>query len=195
MIYPTTVHEAPSLAAESDADDDLAHQARCNPEAFGELYRRHLPKIYRYHLARTGDPQDAQDLAAQTFLAALERISSYQAYGSFGGWLFGIASHKVADHFRQQRAHLPLESAEDLPHPGPLPEEATFQNVQFDQVARSLRKINPERAEAVTLRIAGGLSADEVGQVMGKSEAAAKMLVHRGLQELKEKLMPQKVNR
>lgn len=195
MIHPITVHRTPPITADSDTDAVLARQAQHNPEAFSELYRRHLPRIYRYHLARTGNSQDAQDLTAQTFLAALERIGGYRMRGSFIGWLFGIASHKAADHFRHQRVHLPLESAEELPHPGLLPEEAAIQNLQLDQVARGLRRITPERADAVALRIAGGLSALEVAQVMGKSEAAVKMLVHRGLQELQEKLPYHEVTR
>jgi len=49
----------------------LAHQARADPEAFAELYRRHVRSIYCYHLAHTGDVRDAEDLTSQTFMAAL----------------------------------------------------------------------------------------------------------------------------
>ena len=49
-----------------------------DPEAFAELYRRHVRSIYRYHLAHTGDIKDAEDLTSQTFMAALEGIRSYR---------------------------------------------------------------------------------------------------------------------
>lgn len=55
-------------------DTRLAHQARADPEAFAELYRRHVRSIYRYHLAHTGNVKDAEDLTSQTFMAALEGI-------------------------------------------------------------------------------------------------------------------------
>jgi RNA polymerase sigma-70 factor (ECF subfamily) len=63
------------------------------------------------------------------------------------------------------------------------------------QVTRALWSISPERAEAVVLRLMGGLSAAEAAQVMGKSEAAVKMLVHRGLQELQATFQPNEVDR
>ena len=52
-------------------DARLAEEARNDPEAFAELYRRHVRSIYRYHLAHTGSVRDAEDLTSQTFMAAL----------------------------------------------------------------------------------------------------------------------------
>jgi RNA polymerase sigma-70 factor (ECF subfamily) len=181
--------------AETHTDHQLALRSRNDPDAFAELYRRHLQRIYRYHLARCGDAQDAQDLTAQTFLTALEQIHTFRGQSSFLGWLFGIASHKVADHFRRRKGHVPLEEALEVPHPGPLPEEQANTNLQLAQVGRAMKRLSPERAEALGLRLVAGLSAAEVGRVMGKSEAAVKMLVHRGLQELQEFLNPNEVTR
>lgn len=83
-------------AVGSSATDDveLARRAAADPEAFTELYHRHLPGIYRYHLARTGHVQEAEDLTAQTFLTGLESISSFRGQGRFASWLFGIARHR-----------------------------------------------------------------------------------------------------
>ena len=58
-------------------DASLAQQACADPEAFAELYCRHVRSIYRYHLAHTGDVKDAEDLTSQTFMAALEGIRSF----------------------------------------------------------------------------------------------------------------------
>ena len=58
-------------AADSEMDNTLAHSVCQRPEAFVELYQRHILKVYRYHLARTGNVADAQDLTSQTFMAAL----------------------------------------------------------------------------------------------------------------------------
>ena len=75
-------------------DARLAAQARSDPEAFAELYRRHVLSIYRYHLAHTGNVTDAEDLTSQTFMAALEGIRSYRGTGPYIAWLIGIASRK-----------------------------------------------------------------------------------------------------
>lgn len=180
---------------EANTDHQLAIRARSESAAFAELYQRHLPRIYRYHLARCGDVQDAQDLTAQTFLAAFEQMRTFRGQSSFLGWLFGIASHKVVDHFRRRKGHVPLEEAIEVPHPDPLPEEQANASIQLAQVGRAIRRISPERAEALGLRLVAGLSAAEAGRVMGKSEAAVKMLVHRGLQELQEMLNVNEVTR
>jgi RNA polymerase sigma-70 factor (ECF subfamily) len=169
-------------------DEVLAQAARRDPQAFAELYARYVERIYRYHLIRTGSVQDAQDLTSQTFLAALESIASYRGQASFGGWLFGIASHKVADHYRRRRTHLDLERAEELDDPGSSPEQVVAMRQQMARVAEALQSLAPEQAEALTLRIYGELTAAEIGRVVNKSEAAVKMMVHRGLCKLREKL-------
>ncbi len=175
-------------AAHSGDDLDLARRAAQNPELFSELYRRYLTSIYRYHLARTGHIQEAEDLTAQTFLTALESIHRFQGRGSFAAWLFGIASHKLADHYRRSRVELPLEEVEELHSSVPLPEDVAHNRMEMSRVARTLRLISPDRAEALVLCLFAGLSLAEAARTVGKSEAAVKMLVHRGLCDLQERL-------
>ncbi len=185
---PTLRTRSQPAGAAVEDDVTLARQARADPQAFAELYRRHMQPIYRFHLIRTSNVQDAQDLTSQTFLAALESIESYRGQGSFAGWLFGIASHKVADHYRRRRVSAALEAVEDLTDPEPYPEEIAATRLQLSQVARALATLAPDQAKALTLRLSGGLSALEVGRIMGRSEAAAKMLVRRGLRNLQDRL-------
>ena len=190
-MFMTQVSSYPNGNAASSsitADIELVRRAVNDPEAFTELYHRFLPGIYRYHLARTGHVQEAEDLTAQTFLTALESIRSFRGQGNFSSWLFGIASHKLVDHYRKSRTELPLEEVEDLKSPIPLPEEAALQHLELARVVRVLRLISSERAEALVLCFFGGLSLAEAAQVVGKSEAAVKMLVHRGICDLQERL-------
>lgn len=170
------------------ADDAfLANRAVIDSSAFAELYRRHFDRIYRYHMAHTGNIVDAQDLTAQTFIAALEGITSFRGEGSFCAWLLGIARRKMALHFRSRRPEMPLVNANNLPDHAPSPEEKSYQNIQLSQISRAFHQIKPERAEALELCIFGDLTAAEAGQVLGKSEAAIKMLVCRGLKDLRQK--------
>ena len=177
-----TVTELPGTGPSGDAA--LVAQARRDPRTFAELYRRHVQAVYRFHLARTGLPAEAEDLTSETFLAALGGLPSYRGTGSFAAWLFGIARRKLALHYRSRVHWDPLEEAEALPDPVLLPEAQAARRLQFGQVRRALQEIAPERAEALALRYFAGLNAAEAGQVMGKSEAAVKMLVSRGLDDL-----------
>jgi RNA polymerase sigma-70 factor (ECF subfamily) len=174
----------------SASDEDLARLAKQETAAFAELYHRHINRVYRYHLARLCNPADAQDLTAQTFLAALEGIASYRGSGSFAAWLMSIAHNKLSLYYRQGNRTEALEDCPEPVDPAPALELLAGKRLQFSQVCRALTHLSPERAEAITLYIFADLSAVEAGRVMGKSDAAVKMLVLRGLRELRQQLDP-----
>ena len=170
------------------ADDlQLARKARADAEAFAELYRRHITRVYRYHMADTANVKDAEDLTSQTFMAALEGIRSYRGSGSFAAWIMGIAARKRALFFRGSRPEIPLDAALHIPTPGLPTDKAATQRLQMERVRHALRQLSPERSEALILYYFGGLNAAEAGCVLGKSEAAVKMLLSRGLRDLRER--------
>jgi RNA polymerase sigma-70 factor (ECF subfamily) len=168
-------------------DARLAQQARVDPEAFAELYRRHVGSIYRYHLAHTGNVNDAEDLTSQTFMAALEGIRSYRGTGPYITWLIGIASHKRARFFRRggSKPDVPLDAARHLPTPSLPTDKAATRRLHMDQILGALHSLSPDRAEALILCFFSGLSFAEAGKVLRKSEGAVKMLISRGLQDLR----------
>jgi len=179
-----------TMTAQTQSPPDelrLARQAIGSAEAFAELYRRHVTRVYRYHMAHTGNIKDAEDLTSQTFMAALEGIRSYRGEAPFAAWLMGIASRKRALFFRGIRPEVQIEAADHIPSPGLTPDQEAGQRLQLDSVSHALKQISPDRAEAIILTAFGGLKYAEAAQLMRKSEAAVKMLVSRGLQDLRER--------
>lgn len=172
------------------SEKELARQAEHDVGAFAELYRRNLSRVYGYLLARTGNVQDAQDLTSQTFLTALEQIGTYRGEGSVIAWLLSVARHKLGDHFRRRKPTLALEAALDLADETASPEDQTGQQLRLERVTLALQALSPDRAEALALRIFGRLSVAEVASSMSKSEAAVRMLIHRGLRDLQGRLAP-----
>lgn len=173
---------------EQDKDElDLARHAVTDIDAFAELYRRHLTRVYRYHIAHVGNVKDAEDLTSQTFMAALEGIRSFRGSGSFAAWIMGIASKKRLMFFRAGKPEVPLDAAIHYPSSELPTDKAASQHLQLESVSRALQQISPDRAEALLLTYFGGLSNAEAGHVLNKSEAAVKMLVSRGLQDLRER--------
>lgn len=166
---------------------NLARQAITNADAFAEFYRCHVTRVYRYHMAHTGNVKDAEDLTSQTFMAALEGIRAYRGTGSFAAWLMGIASRKRLMFFRGRKFEAPLEAALHLPASGLPTDKAAIRHLQLEQVHHALKRISPDRAEAIILCYFGGLSNLETSRVLKKSEAAVKMLISRGLQDLRER--------
>ncbi len=168
-------------------DANLAHEARGDPQAFTELYRRHVRSIYRYHLAHTGNVKDAEDLTSQTFMAALEGIRSFRGTGPYITWLIGIASRKRALFFRRSgsKPEISLDAALHIAAPSLPTDKAAARRLQMDQLLGALRTISQDRAEAIILCFFSELSTSEAGRVLGKSEAAIRMLISRGLHDLR----------
>lgn len=178
------------LLGQSQATDEtLACQGRAESAAFEELYCRHATRVLRYHFVRTGNMADAQDLTARTFLAAYEGLASYSGGTAFVAWLLGIARHKVADYFRERKTYLPLEAVAKVPHSTPPLEDDVIAQLNVDRLRHAIGRLSPDRAEALVLRFFAGLSAAEAGLVMARSDAAVKMLVYRGLRDLRRLLI------
>ena len=181
-------HGMNTQAQNQSADDTmLAQRALTDGDAFAELYCRHVPHVYRYHMAHTGNVKDAEDLTSQTFMAAMEGIHSFRGESSFLAWIMGIAVRKKALFFRRRKLEAPLEAALQIPTPGLPTDNAVLQHMQIESVSRALRQISPDRVDALVLYFFGGLTSLEVSQVTGKSEAAVKMLLWRGLKDLRER--------
>jgi RNA polymerase sigma-70 factor (ECF subfamily) len=181
----TTLMTLRSTPYSSMDDPSLAQHARADPQAFAELYHRHVRSIYRYHLAHTGNVKDAEDLTSQTFMAALEGIRSYRGRAPYITWLIGIASRKRALFFRGKKPEVPLDSVQHLPAHTPPTDKAAARRMQLEQLVAALRTISKDRAEAIILCFFSGLTTAEAGQVLGKSESAIRMLISRGLHDLR----------
>lgn len=174
-----------SLLAADDAA--LVREAASDPARFGTLYRLYVGDLYRYVLSRCGDESDAEDLVAETFLAAFRAARSYRGTGPVKAWLVGIARRKAADAFRGKRAHLALDAAVELADPVRT-DDLALQRVELARVLAITNKLAPDRAEALRLRFFAGLECDEIAPLLGRSEAAVKMLVHRALTDLRQRL-------
>ncbi|MBL8063104.1 MAG: RNA polymerase sigma factor [Anaerolineales bacterium] len=168
-------------------EKELARKAITDVEAFAELYQQHVTRVYRYLMAHVGNVKDAEDLTSQTFMAALEGIRSFRGAGSFAAWIMGIASKKRLMFFRGNRNEVALEAADQYPSPSLPTDKAAMQRLRLESIAHALRQISTERSEAIALIYFSELSYAEAAGVMNKNEASVKMLVSRGLQDLRER--------
>jgi RNA polymerase sigma-70 factor, ECF subfamily len=170
---------------DSSTDDALVRQAGRDADAFAILYRRHLQRVYSYLMSRLGNTQDAQDLTAQTFLAALKSLGAYEPRDAFSGWLLSIARHKVADHFRSSAPVVPIDDLELEGVSAQGFDDLITERLEIESVVLLLGKINPDRAEALRLHYFGALKQREIAEIMGKSEGAVKMLIARALDDIR----------
>ncbi|MGH3980801.1 MAG: RNA polymerase sigma factor [Pseudonocardiaceae bacterium] len=141
-----------------------------------EIYDAALPQVYGYLLARCSDATLAQDLAAETFLAAVTAARREAAPVSVG-WLIGIARHKLVDHWRAaereqrglRRVHNDTVEADD-------PWDAELDALLARQV---LGTLGPHHRAALTLRYLDGLRVPEVADHLGRTVHATESLLVR----------------
>jgi RNA polymerase sigma factor (sigma-70 family) len=174
----------PRVSASVEEDASLVKAARRDPAAFAALYRRYVTPIYRYIYSRLGNVADAENLTAQVFTEALEGLHRYRERGNFAAWLFTIARHKVTDYYRRQRPNPPLNEVLDSPVEGADPLAHMVQEDALRRLAALVTRLDEEQQELLRLRFAGGLTYGEIGRIVGRSEAAIKMAVHRLLHRL-----------
>lgn len=158
-------------------------RAMSDPAAFKSIYDEFFPRIYHYCLRRIGSAQEAEDLTSVVFTRALTGLAGYRG-GSFAAWLFRIAHNVVANHLRGRKMALPLEEADHLSSHDDVLEHLLEDEIE-QQINRLVAGLPDEQRELITLRISGGLSAKEIGQVVGKSEGAVRVAIHRTIQQLR----------
>jgi RNA polymerase sigma-70 factor (ECF subfamily) len=176
-------------ALTGDNEAALIHTARTDQAAFGQLYQRYLPRIYRYLRVRTSSPDEAADLTQQVFLRALEAFPSYRERGApFAALLFRIAHNLAVDAYRRQRHLAGWNILPDtLTSLGMNDSEATLLRQEaLMQLHALLAGLDDNKRELLALRFAGGLSSREIAAVVGKSEAAVKRQLTRNLRRLEE---------
>jgi RNA polymerase sigma-70 factor, ECF subfamily len=156
-----------------------------DPSSFGLLYEEHRLPVYRYLRARTHSEADALDLAADTFERAFASLGRFrQRDGGVRAWLLRIARNAAIDAHRRHRTTVDLADAGA--QLGRIAVEADWLERERTTILDLVARLPNDQREALLLRYAGGLTAREIGAVMGKREGAVQKQIERGLTALRE---------
>lgn len=159
--------------------------------AFQHVCETRLQAVYAYVRYRVPDPQAAEDLAARTFLRALERLHTFDSgRGELIQWIFGIARHVVQDHVRERRrwAWIPLERLSERASRDATPEVALAASEEHQRLAAALARLADRERDLLGLKFAGGLTNREIAQVTGLRESHVGVIVFRAISRLREHL-------
>jgi RNA polymerase sigma-70 factor (ECF subfamily) len=178
---------AGSAAASVDPDLAAVRAAQRDRSAFAWLYRRYLDRVYAYAFYRLGDHHDAEDATERVFLQAMRALPTFDERGaSFRAWLFTIAHHTVANvhRGRARSRSVAMPDGFDWPAPDSDPAGVVGRADELRAVLRALGRLSEERQQVILLRFVEGLSSAETAEVLGRSPAAVRVLLHRALRDL-----------
>ncbi len=172
------------------SDQTLVAGACERPDDFGLLYKRYLPRVYRYLLARVGVREEAADLTQLVFMRAFDALPKYRpGKAPFAAWLFRIARNAAADSMRRhhRRPTASLDGIADaLTTTADGPEAIAEKNERLERLRGHVGRLDNGKRELLALRFAAGFSVREIAPIVGKSESAVKKQFTRTINELKE---------
>jgi RNA polymerase sigma-70 factor (ECF subfamily) len=201
-----------------DRDRGLVEAARRDPRRFDALYRKYLAQVYSYAFYELRDHHAAEDATERVFMQALaglprfeERVDAFIAarvaarpagerpsggdaadtadFSTFRVWLFRIARNVVSNERRRDRRRpvTPLEDAALLLAPDDVVEIAATREAVI-AAWQAVERLPEDRRRAVILRFVNEMSTPEIAAILGRSEGAVRVLLHRALRSVAEDL-------
>jgi RNA polymerase sigma-70 factor (ECF subfamily) len=151
-----------------------------NEQTFDAWYERALPHVYGYVFARCGRDRDlAEDLTQQTFIEAVRCHERFDGLSDPMTWVCGIARHRLADHYRQldaqERGRLRL--VERLQAQVDTADDTVI--AEREAISTALATLPALQRAVLLFSAMDGLTASEVGILIGRSEGAVESLLHR----------------
>ena len=155
--------------------------------AFETLYARHKGPLYRYVLRAVKERALAEELYQEIWMRVIEARARYAVQAKFTTWLYTIAHHRLADHWRKKGLRLvDVAEADDPPAPRGFEPEARAEGRQdLQRLAAALAALPAAQREAFLLHEEGGLSVAEIAAATGTGEEAAKSRLRYAMGKLK----------
>jgi RNA polymerase sigma-70 factor (ECF subfamily) len=187
--------------ARLDRDRGLVEAARRDPACFDALYRKYLAQVYSFAFYELRDHHAAEDATERVFMQAMtalprfeERADSFAGAGTEPGaadastfrvWLFQIARNVVANERRRdrRRSAAPLEDALAVATADDLVEAAAAREAG-SAAWQAVARLPEDRRRAVVLRFVDEMSTAEIAEILGRSEGAVRVLLHRALRSV-----------
>ena len=145
------------------------------------LFRAHWPRAHRAAYLVTHDPQAAEDIAQESFLAAIRALDGFDRRRPFGPWLHRIVVNRAIDWSRARRLRAEVELGEWLP-------AAEQAEPPGGEVLRALARLSPEHRGVVVMRYLLEFTPGEIAEALDLPRGTVNSRLRRGLDALAEDL-------
>ncbi|MEV4642330.1 RNA polymerase sigma factor [Actinoplanes sp. NPDC049548] len=180
------------VAAVTPADAEPSVAPPLDADGFAALYEAHAAALYRYAYQRVGE-QTAQDVVADTFLAAFRQREAYDVRRApVRPWLFGILTRKLARHYRTEKARYRAlaRTAADAVQDGPA--DAVAARASADAVraplAKALRRLSQADRDVLLLIAWCDLTYEEVATALDVPIGTVRSRLHRARRKVRDAL-------
>jgi RNA polymerase sigma-70 factor, ECF subfamily len=187
--------EGMNPADQASLQEQIAKAKAGSAEAWGELYRRHAPAIFRFCRRAMPTREDAEDATMEIFIKVRQKLSQYDPSRPFSAWLYTVAANHCWDLLRRRKLRQDLETGEvetmPLEHPDPGQLEKLIEQRTGQEVRRALDQLPARSRMALVLRYYADLSYEEIAATLGVRRTFVGVVLLRARHQLRDILSGQ----
>ena len=161
-----------------------------NPrKIFNGLYDKYINKIYRFVFFRVNSKETAEDLTSEVFSRVWKTIQKGTKLENPGAFLYRIARNIVTDYYRQKpEPQISLADYKEVVDPAPNLDDTVSLKSDIDTIKTALTGLGEDYQEVIALRYVEDYSISEIAKILDRPEGTVRVMLHRGLEELRNKL-------
>jgi len=165
-------------------------EGKSSEDELAGLYREYYDKIARYACVHIGNRADAEDIAGEVFLKAIESLKSYEKRGiPMQAWLFKIAHNLVVDYLRKMSKRKTVDIDNITIRSDDRPETIAEVNIEIERTKKAMQQLTRDQREVLSLRFFGELTSKETASLMGKSDGSVREMQRAAISRLRSLLI------